>query len=197
MIWTEAHVPRLSKSILAIALGLGFILGAGWLKSEGAFLATIACGALVIALGLVETYLLLADSHRQDVQSKIALIHALADADGEVRNAIGIWWPRFSFVFTDTPDITWQDTDVPYEIFREFMMDSNEQYISPERNWSTGLRRRQWEKIRNKLQELHLVIPDSAAGPKSWLWVVNGYKHAWGRWMRYKVSVIEALPELE
>jgi hypothetical protein len=191
------HVPRLSKALFVSGLGFVVLIFSWKLNDIGMFWSAFVAGVFFVLLGLSECYFLIAESLRQDIMAKESIIKALANSDGEVRNAVGVWWPEFCFEFTDVPVITWQGTDVSLETFRRFMLDSNEQYISPERNWAPGLERREWEKIRNKLQELGLVIPDSAAGPRSWLWRINGYKHAYNRWMRYQVKVVEALKEFE
>jgi len=195
--WQEEHQPRLSKAILTVGIGFVVLLASWTFSHSGMFWTAFGVGIIIVLIGIGECYLLACDNIRRNMDTKISMIRALTDADGEVRNAIGVWWPEFSFVFTDEPVITWQNTDVPYTVFQQFMDDSNEQYISPERNWPDGEKRRQWAKVKNKLVELQLVLPDDPAGPKSWLWRVNGYKHAHNRWMRYRVTVVDALQEME
>lgn len=196
MFWDHEHVPRLSKALITLVLGF-IVLALSWkINNNGMFWSVFAGAVLTILLGLGEVYLLVADSLRRDIDVQVDMVRALANAPSEVRDAIGLLWPRYNFKFTGAPVVEWENT-VPVDVFYKFMQDSNEQYISPERNWPEVEPRRQWHLIRSRLIELDLVLPDSAAGPKSDLWRVNGYKHAWDRWMRYRVQVVDYLKELE
>jgi len=184
------HSPRLWKAIATVCLGVAMSALAVLVKNETAFWVVFLAGLAFIVLGFVEALMAnlkyIYDVRENQYHIQLRVIEALTNADAEARNAIGVKLPQFNFVYCEEPGIFWQDTDVPYQIFKEFLQESSDQHTAPERDWKARgvVYHRYWMQIYNKLVEMGLVLEQSAAGSHSQLWKGSGYKRAWSYWGR-------------
>lgn len=182
------HTPRLYKAFGAFLGGFGlFALSTVF----GEKMADILIGAawVCVAVGIIEGIFIYATNayelRNRYLETQVQVINAMAAADPDVRNAIGAWFPQYNLRWAGKTITCWQDTIVPVEAFREFMHQSNAQYVAPERDWKAkgATYHRYWNIIYSKLTELGLIVPESAAGSHSHLWRGKGYNRAWEMWM--------------
>ena len=97
---------------------------------------------------------------------------ALSKLDHQGREMLGFQFPNMRYVMErGVVNPTFENTGVHIDLFREFMLTSKPEYISPERDWCTSEKPHSaWVKIADYLIENGDVSPNSAMGNKSLLW---------------------------
>jgi hypothetical protein len=180
---TEA--TRFIQAIVSLLLGMGCIAMTATTKTPETTWA-FALGALgffIFAGVSVWTVALAAyDSH---ITTEENYADTFGKLDDEARAAMAFLFPKIRYVMKrGEVRGMFEDTNVPIELFREFLQTSNKQYVSPRREWY-GKDRPEWAwiEIFKWLEERDYVFPDSAAGSHSWLWKGNAYDHLFAYWM--------------
>lgn len=126
------------------------------------------------------------------VESMERFIRAYQALDEEGRMAVSYQFPTIRYRMKRGKVLEyWEDTQVPIETFRLFLQDCTKKQIAPERNWNSTERPRwAWEEIKETLESSDLILPDSAAGSHSWLWVnESAYQRLMVYWMAGKRPV--------
>ena len=101
--------------------------------------------------------------------------------------ALGLMFPKVRGRWPGgCAELFFDDTNATMEHFRMFMFGADAQQIYPERNCNAELPVWAWQEIRVALEGHGYVVPDSAAGNRSWRWAnpntyanLHGYFSAW------------------
>lgn len=133
-------------------------------------IVTVAIIAAVVLFFLsgVEIVLLMWESRAVYLRAEGDKIKALALLDVNQWNAIGIAIPTIRKVWQGLPLQLWGDTCATVDQMHFFVETSNIETTSPERNWNTAEHpRRAWVELYGWLVRAGYIIPDSAAGNRS------------------------------
>lgn len=183
----DSYTAKPEHAYISIFFVLMFLIVQIWVDEKyssvmwwGAFL----CGVVfLIIIGL-----LIGQSVSEVVDKRTRTITEFAKEfgklDDEARQALAMQFPRMRYhMKRGVVREMFEDTNVPVEMFRDFLTDSNERYISPKRNWQNTERPAwAWVEIQLWLQDNGYIIEDSAAGNHSWLWLGGSYQRMCAYW---------------
>jgi len=132
-------------------------------------LAWILTFVIVLAILLMMTWDRLQDFWRTVGESASKLDRMAPDRFA----ALGIAFPNVRLKWTGSKaELYYEDTNVPFRYFDRFLAGSDSRQVFPKRYCREGhLPEWAWDEILINLQERGYVVPDSAAGSHSWLWV--------------------------
>lgn len=190
------YTPKLSHAILTAALGIASLVYGGINLSGLAMTGTSLFGFLMIGYSIAIMYWVGRREYIELVQAWTAFADQLSRLDADQWQVLGIRFPVLRIHWQGKPVQLFEDTGVRLEYFIQFMDNSNAKYVSPERNWANGPRRRTWQQLMTWLETNNFVYPDSASGNRSWLWRGNAYDILRERYMYSNAKVAE-MPEAE
>lgn len=133
-------------------------------------------GVLLILYSVVIVGFLANRERVKFYESAARFAESMANLNNDQWAALGIAFPTLRIRWNGQPIQLIEDSEIMFEDFKKFMLDSDYRQISPERNWSTGKARRTWTIIRDWLLEKKYIYEYSAAGNHSWLWKNNVYQ---------------------
>ena len=178
------YVPKILHAIMtAFACIILMLLG---VRAGGRYQTVLNIGALIFGIITCSVLYMLIVRELDNYNSTIArLAEAYGLLDDEGRAALSFQFPTLRYrMKRGELRATFEDTNVPIEMFRLFLSDSNQVQIAPERDWATAERPRwAWTEIKLWLEDNSYIISDSAAGSHSWLWRGNSYQHMIAYWM--------------
>lgn len=177
-------IPKVSQAIFtAILIIVCLLLGT---RFGGRYQSAMNWGAFAFAIiTAIILYLLILDGLDRHTDTITRFMESFSKLDDEARIATAFAFPAMRYrMKRGKVREFFEDTNVPIEMFRLFLTDSNDRYIAPERNWNTSDRPRwAWIEIKEYLESNKYIIADSASGSHSWLWSGNSYRHLMAYWM--------------
>lgn len=181
--------PRLSHAVFCLVFGAVLIATSGlWFSG----VAAVSIGAAGFILCVYSIWIMIWLRNRESIEfydSVTRLAEQLTHLDVDQWNALGIRFPTLRIQYNGEPVLMVENSGVRLDDFERFMNDSNARYVSPERNWSQGRKRRAWHQIMKWLEINQYIYPDSAAGSHSWLWRGNSYNLLIDRYITPHVRV--------
>ena len=177
------YTPRLHHAIiLAILCVVCLALGG---KAQGRVLLALNVGAGMFGvLFLVVIMLLIRESNIRRIDAMSSFAAQIAQLDEEGRAMMGFEFPylRYRMKRGEVGEY-FEDTNVPMELFKEFLITSDQKFTSPRRDWCTREKPEwAWMEIKQYLEAKGLIVPDSAAGSHSWRWKGNAFSHLNAYW---------------
>lgn len=166
----DYYNPRLSHAVMLVLAAFAIYLVGGILMTDEQFAAAkIASAAFVLFSILVMAWI----NNRERIafyDSMTRFSEAIRQMDNDQWQALGIRVPALRVRWHGRPVQMIEDTDITVDDLEGFMEDSTASQISPVRNWSNGIERRRWERIKSWLESQNYIVKNSAAGSHSWLW---------------------------
>lgn len=179
------YTARPEHAFLTIFFVILCLLGTRW--QDGRYASAFWAGAFLFGVVfLVIVALLISDGINERVRVMSYWMDSFARLpDDEARAAVAWEFPTMRYhMKRGTVRAMFEDTNVPMEMFRIFLQTSNAKYISPQRDWFTKeMPEWAWIEIYSWLVEHDKVIPDSAAGNTSHLWVGSSFQQLAAYWM--------------
>lgn len=178
------YSPKLSHAMAAMILCLVCI--ALCEKAKGKVLDAFITGAIIFGLtGVLILWWISMESANRQTQATIDFMDAFGRLDDEARAAVAFQFPSIRYrMRRGELRQMFEDTNVTIDKFRLFLQNSNNRYISPEREWNSKEKPRWvWMEIRGWLEANGYVVADSAAGSHSWLWTEGSYQRLFAYWM--------------
>lgn len=177
------YIPKLHHAMITAVVCIVLIaMGA---RARGQVLLALNIGAFIFAVMTAVVLALIAlESWRENVRVMVDWMIAFGKLDDEARAAVAFQFPtmRYKMKRGEIRGM-FEDTNVPMEMFREFLKTSNSKYISPRRDWYTAEKPEwAWLEIKDWLEGQEYIIPDSAAGSHSWLWKGSAWDHLKAYW---------------
>jgi len=177
-------IPKFHHLMVSIFFSVAF-LALGAVVSGRVYMAfNMGAGAFFVVAAIIMFLIILEGLNRRvEVMTEFAI--AIGKLDDEARAMLAFEFPhmRYNMKRGELRQM-FEDTQVSIETFRLFLQTSNDRYISPRRDWYTADRPEwAWIEIKDWLEEHDKILPDSAAGPHSWLWKGNSYQHMCAYWM--------------
>lgn len=178
------YAPKLHHAIIAVLLCMACIaIGVSVPRQYAVVfdLGTVMFGVLFL---LVVGWMV-SDAINDRARVMIDFANAIANLDDEARAMMAFEFPTMQYhMKRGEVRAYFEGTNVPIELFREFLKTSNNKYISPRRDWSTRDKPEwAWLEIKEWLQANGKIVPDSAAGSHSWLWRGRSYEFMSQYWM--------------
>lgn len=171
------YQPKLSHVVFISLLSL--LLGYFWALTEGKVSTVLGCAALAFVILAVYIAGLVGESSHY--WSVTRYLEALVKVEPDLRNALAFHVPSLRLIATRGKVQTlFEDTNVSADHFRLFLMDSGKTpgFTVPRRDWDTAERPRwAWDEIYEWLVRHDRVMPDSAAGSKSYQWRGTSYQN--------------------
>lgn len=178
------YIPKLHHAIITTALlVLVLLLGA---RTQGKVLDALNVGAVIFAIiTAVIMALIVVESLNERMRVMTEWMIAFGKLDDEARAAVAFAFPTMRYkMHRGEVRGMFEDTNVSIDTFRLFLQTSNSQYISPRRDWYTAEKPEwAWLEIQGWLLDNDYIIPESAAGSHSWLWMGNSHQHLTAYWM--------------
>ena len=177
-------IPKFHHLMVSIFIAIGFFSLSA--VASGRVYTAFNMGAVsfFVVSGVILFLLVLEGlNHRVEIMTEFA--RAIGQLDDEARAMMAFEFPhmRYKMKRGEIRQM-FEDTNVPIEMFRRFLQTSNDRYISPRRDWYKADQPEwAWIEIKDWLEEHDKILPDSAAGPHSWLWKGNSYQHMTAYWM--------------
>lgn len=178
------YVPKLHHAIITLILSMVCLIICS--KAQGWVLRSFLFGAVMFGLmSVLVGVLLWIKAYDERIEKMIELARLYGAMDEEARQAFAFQFPSMQYKMRrGEVRAFFEDTQVPIETFRLFLQTSNDRYISPRRDWYTSDQPEwAWIAIKDWLEMHDKILPDSAAGPHSWLWKGNSYQHLHAYWM--------------
>lgn len=190
------YTPKLSHAIFTAALGFAALIYSG-VNLQGISLAGVSLfGFLMLTYSVWVMSWVSNREYIEKIRAQTGFADQLSRLDADQWQALGIRFPVIRIHWQGKPIQLFEDTGVRMEDFFQFMDNSNPKYVSPERNWANGPRRRTWHQLMQWLKENNFVYPDSASGNRSWLWRGSAYNVLRERYM-YSTAKVAEIPEVD
>lgn len=171
----DLYTPKLSHAIQLVFIALAlFLVGGTWATDDQFFAIQVTSGILLVFSVAIMFWL----NNREQIAFYDALgrfSESIRQMDHDQWQALGIRVPALRVRWHGRPVQMIEDTDITVEDLEAFMEDSTASQISPVRNWSNGIERRRWERIKSWLESQNYIVKNSAAGSHSWLWRGQSY----------------------
>ena len=195
------HTPRLRNSLFLLLLGAGLMLVGGYYLPENwQVLVIILCGVMVMALGVLESYLVAVGVANETMRLENDRIREVANCPPERLSVLSYRVPELDFRLINGLPVPMWEGAVELEIFREFLRNCREDYVAPIREWGKSAdEQRDYELILTRLLELGYVQSKieggTPRGPRSWLFKPGALKRLWADWIGWEI-IFQGLPEL-
>lgn len=177
------YTPRIFHAVFtALLCIICLLLGTRFPRYSFAF----DLGAFIFSIILVIVLILLVmDGRRIVIDSMTDFAVAFGKLDDEGRAAMAFQFPTMRYEMKrGRVRAMFESTNVPIDMFKDFLLDSSAGQVSPERNWQTAERPAwAWLEIYTHLADKQLIVADSAAGSHSHRWVGNAYQHLCAYWL--------------
>jgi hypothetical protein len=181
----NSYTARPEHAFLSIFFVILCLLGTRW--QDGKYAQAFWVGAFLCGIVfLVIVALLISDGINERVRVMSYWMDSFAKLpDDEARAAVAFEFPTMRFhMRRGMVRPLFEDTSVPIGMFKLFLQTSNAKYISPQRDWYTKeMPEWAWLEIYLWLVDHKKVVPDSAAGNTSHLWVGSSYQQLMAYWV--------------
>jgi len=183
------YVPKLGHAVITLFISLIFLSFAAWAKGRLLTVCYVGFWGFFIMTGII-MYMLIVQTNvsaaiRQDeAAAAFGLMLAHPNMTDEKLEILASRFPKLRYrMARGEVRALFESTKVPVKLFKLFMQTSNQKYISPQRDWVTKeMPPHVWEEIYTWLVNNGKIIPDSATGSSSHLWIGNSYQHMMAYW---------------
>ena len=176
--------PKFHHLMVSIFLVVGFTALSAATSGRVIVACIVGAGSFLLVTGIVLLLLIIEGLNRR-VEVMTEFANAIGKLDDEARAMMAFEFPHMEYhMKRGEVRAMFENTQVSIELFRLFLQTSNDRYISPRRDWcTTDQPEWAWIEIKGWLEAHDKIVPDSAAGPHSWLWKGNSYQHLHAYWM--------------
>lgn len=178
-----SYTPKLYDAIIAAMLCILCLVISG--KASRSIASAFNYGAVMFGvLFLIVILLLIRESNIRRIDAMTSFAEKIVGLDDEGRAMMAFEFPylRYHMKRGEVREY-FEDTNVPMEMFKEFLRTSDQKYISPRRDWCTSKKPEwAWIEIKEDLEARGLIVSDSAAGSHSWKWRGHAYEHIKAYW---------------
>lgn len=184
MIDMFTYSPKLHHAMITTAICLLCMAATAYTQKPPIVKAWMIGFWMFFTLTAVVVVMLLMNSFNDQTREQTDWMIAYGKLDEEGRAVMGFHFPtmRYRMKKGDLLEM-FEDTNVPAEMFHEFLRTSNAKSISPERDWNSKEKPRwAWLEIEEFLEEEGYIKPDSWAGSHSWLWHGESWNHLKAYW---------------
>jgi hypothetical protein len=168
---------RYLQAAASFLVSLGFVTLCG-VVGENMLLACIAGALGFFVLACILVGVALWDRRDESLYQMAIFIEHLSKLNSDQMEVLGYQFPHIRYQSHGrVAKPMFENTDVPMGMLHEFLRDSNDYYVSPQRNWFTAEKPEwAWIRIYKWLVDHKMVIADSAAGNTSHHWIGESYK---------------------